>query len=239
MDEFGRGDFGIVWNEAEEVGQTACYLRGRTGGAQMFHVEGAVAFAQATSLGVAEQRHMGESRRLQAEKTIEVYLLGCRKQQVGASHDLGHAHEGIVDNDGKLIGPRTVGTSEYEVAHLAGEVEMLRPIEAVGIGYGLVWHIDTRRCTGEISAMRRKRRRAAASAIDNASVGLMRRLRGHYLCACAAGRLGITRIVEALQEAGIDVASPALRIWTGVSAAVEPPFVPVEAQPCEIVLYQT
>ena len=101
MDEFGRGDFGIVWNEAEEVGQTACYLRGRTGGAQMFHVEGAVAFAQATSLGVAEQRHMGESRRLQAEKTIEVYLLGCRKQQVGASHDLGHAHGGIVDNGGK------------------------------------------------------------------------------------------------------------------------------------------
>ena len=67
----------------------------------------------------------------------------------------------------------------------------------------------------------------------------MRRLRGHYLCACAAARIGITRIVEALQEAGIDVASPALRIWTGVSAAVEPPFVPVEAQPCEIVLYQT
>ena len=66
-----------------------------------------------------------------AESVEEERLLVAGREQVSPSDNLIDAHEGIVGNDGKLVGKIAVGASEDEVATIFGEIGGLRSIMTI------------------------------------------------------------------------------------------------------------
>lgn len=165
---------------------------GRMDGAEGIHGHGAVALGETLPGGVAEQGKVGEFGHGKAQETVEVDLLGCGEQQVVAAHYFRDAHQGIVDYYGELIGPGAVGTAEYEVAAVDGEVDALRSADAVGKRYRAVGNVKPRgggTVVGDFGGSSEARRPAGAF-IDYAAVGFVGRLGGEYVGAAAYAAVG-------------------------------------------------
>ena len=173
------------------------------------------------------------------EETIEIELLCSGKQEVAPPHDLGHSHQRVVDHHGKLIGPSSVCTSDYKIAAVVREVAALASENTVCEGDGLVrdiepggiWPVGER---GGISVGETVG--TAGALIDDASVRLMRSLRRHDVGACAGTGVGQPRAVQPFKIVGIDFSAPTLAVRAVKPAVVQPSFVPVEAEPEEVVL---
>ncbi len=102
-----------VGQQREEVdqrlGQVALLLEpGEPGG-------GVLALGDLRLVGVAQQRHVGERRRGQAEPLVEQHVLGGRGDPLLAAHDVGDAHLVVVDDDGEVVGREAVGLEDHLV----------------------------------------------------------------------------------------------------------------------------
>lgn len=84
----------------------------------MLHVEAAVAFRQSLTAVAQQQRQMDETGRREVQQLCHIQLLGRRQEQVAPPHHLINPHQGIVDDDGQLVGPSPVLTADDEVAHV-------------------------------------------------------------------------------------------------------------------------
>ena len=74
---------------------------------------------------------MAENRRGIAEKRKKIHLLWHGEQQVSASYHFRDTHHGIVNDNGKLVGPSPVGAPENEIAAVARKVDGADAVGAV------------------------------------------------------------------------------------------------------------
>ena len=191
-EEVGQVDGGRGGEKAREVGDMAQKRLGRMDGAECIHGHGAVALGETLPGGVAEQGQVGKFGHGIAQEAVEVNLLGCGEQQVVAAHYFRDAHQGIVDYYGELIGPGAVGTAEYEVAAVCGEVDALRAADAVGERYRAVGNVKPRgggTVVGDFGGSSEVWR-PAGTLIDYAAVGFVGRLGGEYVGAAAYAAVG-------------------------------------------------
>lgn len=114
------------------------YIRGGHSSAQCVESHLRVAFRQPAPLGVANERQVDKFGWIVAEQSMKVDLLSRRVEQVAAANNFCDSHQRIVDNNGELIGPGTVGTAKHEVATLAVEPKLPTTKYAVGKTYGSV-----------------------------------------------------------------------------------------------------
>ena len=78
--------------------------------------------------------------------------------------------------------------------------------------------------------------RAAGALIDYASVALVWCLRGHYLRSRAMAWIGDSFLSEHGEIMLIDIVSPALHVRTVDAPLLCTSFIPVEAEPSEVIL---
>ena len=88
-------------------------------GAQGAQAEGVVAFGQPHAVGVVQQRAMIEPWRGQAERPVDEQLAKRALDEVGAAHDLGDGHFGVVHGAGELVARHVVFAPHEEVAKIA------------------------------------------------------------------------------------------------------------------------
>jgi len=126
-------------------------------GAESSQAEGVVAFSEADAALIGEEGAMAEGRGLPGEGLVEEELAGGGTKQIGAADDFGHAHEGVVDHAGQVVGGEAVMTPNDEVPEIdsgdealgaAGDVMELDgrtirnaepPIDSGAGGFGAVW----------------------------------------------------------------------------------------------------
>lgn len=145
-------------------------------------------------------------------------------------------HQGIVDNHSKLVGPGAIGTPEHEVAAVAGEIGFLRAENTVGELYLGIGHGDTHgMCSLRSRRKRRQPTRSAGAGIYNETVGGMRRLCGHDIGARAEAGVGQPGAAQCVEGAFVELMAPALHIWPVRATPIGAAFVPVKAEPCEVV----
>lgn len=76
---------------------------------------------------------------------------------------------------------------------------------------------------------------AARTGVDHAAVGLMRRTRGQDIGAGAEAGVGASGGPEAPECVGVELRASALAVGSRGAAVVESTFVPIEAEPAEVV----
>ena len=200
-----------ICNEAEE-------LLGRIALAEVPHIERGVALGEALAGSIEEEGGVAEHGRLLTEKAEEVNLLGGREEEVAATDYLGDTRQGIVNDDGELVGPGSVATAEDEVAAMVGEIDALGAIVSVGEDNICIGDADAKGAGGVAGF-------AARAGIDHAGDGLMRGLGGENI---GAGALAIVS-VGAQDGKRLLVESRAL--------ALTAETVPFKAEPVEVVGY--
>jgi len=71
------------------------------------------------------------ARRAKSEQALQPYLPRRRRQQIGATHDVGDALQFIVDHDGQLVCDEAVRTFDDKVSDVAVEPLLLRALQPV------------------------------------------------------------------------------------------------------------
>ena len=128
----GISAHGLEWEEL--VGESAAQERGclaEGGGrdalfAKGAKAEGVVAFGEADTGVVGEERAVVENGWFELECAVEEELAGSGEEKVRAAHDFGDAHGGVVHGDGELVGGYGVVPPEDEVAEVFSSGKGLR-----------------------------------------------------------------------------------------------------------------
>ena len=97
---------------------------------------GFVTLAHLGAIGIEDQRHVAVLRRAEGcaigaagriavvakprERLLHGYVLGRVDQVLLGPHDVGHAHEFIINDDGEVIGGEPIGLADDKVVNLAG-----------------------------------------------------------------------------------------------------------------------
>ena len=68
---------------------------------------------------------MEERRRRHAQGPVEQQLPGGGPQEIGAAHDLGDPHRGVIDHTGQLIGRDVILPPDHKVAKINARREPL------------------------------------------------------------------------------------------------------------------
>ena len=173
--------------------------------------------------------------------------MGCPNRDGTTGHggciycNLRDSHHGIVDHHGKLISPCPVGTPQNKIAAFSRKIKRPFAEKTVGKCNLPVGNIEACRRLSSCFNIRKCRQRqgAATASVDHPSVGLMRRLCGHYVGTGACARICIACGDNTLNHVGIYIAPTALAIRSAGSAIFSAALVPVESEPIEIVLYHT
>ena len=97
------------------------------------HVEGRilVALGKAPVMLGHHQRYMRIRRMLEAEKRLQIHLLGRGAKQVDAAYDGGHALLGVVDHHGELIGERAIRAPDEKISAIACKILLVAALDAV------------------------------------------------------------------------------------------------------------
>ena len=84
-------------------------------------VEVAIAFGEASPIGVHEEGDVGIGRGRVTEEPLEVHLASDRPKEVVAAYHLGYPHESVIHHHSKLVGNNAVASANEKVAAFACE----------------------------------------------------------------------------------------------------------------------
>ena len=183
---------------------------------------------------------MCEPRRRRSERLVQRQLSGRRRQQVVPTNDLLDRHRRVVDDDRQLISGHAVGAAQDEVVDAALPHRLDRAVDAVDEGdpFATSSEANHRRATGRSGARldRSGGLRATGPGIAGAFVvAAMGRAGGAGHLGARAGAGIRASLGQQTLDRGVIVAAPlALSIREKGPAHVRA-FVPVEAQPAQIV----
>ena len=69
--------------------------------------------------------------RREAKQSLQQDLPRCRREQIGATHDVGDSLRIIVDDDGKLLRVKPVAATHDEIADVGAQLLLLRAIKSI------------------------------------------------------------------------------------------------------------
>ena len=122
-------DFAVVLRRPSEETKVIAHRLGRVALRDVIlHTGALVALAHLGTIGIEDERDVGEPRRLDSEGFVELDVLRCVGQMVFAADDIGDLHFDIVDHIDEVENPRPVRAAHGHVGVSPG----IREIENDG-----------------------------------------------------------------------------------------------------------